>query len=213
MNDTRPTGLRAAQKQFTKERLVEAAIRVFSSVGFRAATIDMITREVGASRTTFYLHFRDKTDIANEIGDRLIPGTEAQFRELDAMERPSLDAVADWLRRGASVTRDNRTLVAVATEANVSDPALTADYYDLMGRYADCMRRHLARFDPAARAAARMRLLLQIVQTERAFFVAVVRGGRIDPTPVMDALALNWWRLLNEPFDLAGSGSAEVTAG
>ncbi len=43
-----------------RERLLEAAVRVVASKGYRATTVADLTREAGISRTTFYEMFDDK---------------------------------------------------------------------------------------------------------------------------------------------------------
>ncbi|MGC9530460.1 MAG: TetR/AcrR family transcriptional regulator [Candidatus Bipolaricaulaceae bacterium] len=43
-----------------KERIVEAALRLFSAHGYAAVSVTGIAREAGVSRATFYRHFSDK---------------------------------------------------------------------------------------------------------------------------------------------------------
>src|ERR1700756_4261765 len=52
--------LREAQKEFTRQRLLDAAEELFESVGYRSATIEEIANRAGANRATFYLHFQGK---------------------------------------------------------------------------------------------------------------------------------------------------------
>jgi AcrR family transcriptional regulator len=203
MTDMGQTGgtLREVQKEMTRARLVDAAIAVFETEGFRAATIEQITRRAGANRATFYLHFRNKEEVAHEIGWRLEPDLRALFQDLDLMESPSRGDVRDWLSRVAGLAWDRRALVAVAVaaEASVAGPALSADYVSFLGGFADGMTRYIARFDPAGRKAARTRLVLQCVQMERVLFVTVVRGVLFPDPHILDALADIWWEVLFAP--------------
>src|SRR5690606_7880851 len=59
---------RQDQIQQTRARLLEAAIELFHTVGYRQTTVDQIVRKAGTSRPTFYAHYRDKIDLANHIG-------------------------------------------------------------------------------------------------------------------------------------------------
>lgn len=59
----------------------------FRRVGFAAATVDEIAARAGTSRPTFYAHFKSKMDVANQIGIRTAPDTEAVFQQLDAEQR------------------------------------------------------------------------------------------------------------------------------
>ena len=195
--EQRTGGLREAQRQLTRERLVDAAVDLFGQRGFRAVTIEQIAAEAGANRATFYLHFRNKEDVANAIGDRLVPNIQANFAALDALVDPTKDEVRAWLAAGmADQTEERRNLLAVATEANVADPDLADDYLRFINLFIDSMPHYLARFSDAERPAARMRLLMQMVQLERLSYVVIVQRASMPLDPLLDAMAESWWRLL-----------------
>lgn len=46
-----------------REKILEAALRLFSAHGYEATSVAAITREAGVSRATFYRHFRGKRDV------------------------------------------------------------------------------------------------------------------------------------------------------
>jgi AcrR family transcriptional regulator len=193
----RPGGLREAQRQLTRERLVDAAVVLFGARGFRAVTIEQIAAEAGANRATFYLHFRNKEDVANAIGDRLVPHIQAIFAALDALPDPTVEDVRAWLVQGlAEQTEERRNLLAVATEANVADPDLADDYLRFIDLFIDAMPNYLARFSDAERPAARTRMLMQLVQLERLSYLLVVQRASAPLEPLLDVLAESWWRLL-----------------
>lgn len=195
----RAGGLREAQRLLTRERLVDAAIALFGQRGFRAVTIEQIAAAAGANRATFYLHFRNKEDVANAIGDRLVPNIQATFTALDALENPTLQQVRAWLTQVmADQTEERRNLLAVATEANVADPDLADDYLRFINLFIDAMPHYLARFTGPALPAARTRMLMQLVQFERLSYVMVVQRASAPLDPLLDALAESWWRLLRE---------------
>ena len=64
---------------------MESARQVFVTRGFPDATVDDIAREAGASRATFYLHFRSKVDIAAALVAEGMPFAVAQCRTLDKL--------------------------------------------------------------------------------------------------------------------------------
>jgi len=193
----RTGGLREAQRQLTRERLVDAAVALFGARGFRAVTIEQIAAEAGANRATFYLHFRNKEDVANAIGDRLVPHIQAIFAALDALPDPTVEDVRAWLIQGlAEQTEERRNLLAVATEANVADPDLADDYLRFIDLFIDAMPNYLGRFSDAERPAARTRMLMQLVQLERLSYLIVVQRASAPLEPLLDALAESWWRLL-----------------
>ena len=50
-----------------KNRVIKAAIKVFSKKGFHDATMDDIASELGVSRGALYLYFKSKNNILQEI--------------------------------------------------------------------------------------------------------------------------------------------------
>lgn len=116
----------------------------------------------------------------------------ASIRALDAMESPGLAQVRQWVGRMVAYTKKRRHLLAVATEAHVGDATLSAQYMVVLGVLADGMVRLLGR-QPGA---GRTRVMLQMAQMERVFFVTIVRGVRFPQPDLLDTLALGWWTLL-----------------
>ncbi len=54
---------REKKKAMRQEQLIDAAEKIFLARGYDAATIDMITDEIGYNKRTFYLYFRDRDDV------------------------------------------------------------------------------------------------------------------------------------------------------
>jgi AcrR family transcriptional regulator len=57
----------ARSRAATRRRLLDSAIALFSARGLHAVTSHEIARGAGVATGTFYLHFRDKTEIHREI--------------------------------------------------------------------------------------------------------------------------------------------------
>lgn len=72
-------GVREAQKQATRERVVEAARRLFEEVGYEETTIRMVAERAGVSVGSVFTTFESKVDIFNYI---LFEKFEALFSEL-----------------------------------------------------------------------------------------------------------------------------------
>lgn len=85
-----PTTRRAEQKQATRTRLFDIAMRLFDQRGYEAVNIDDIVRASKVARGTFYFHFPTKEDVLYEAvrrGEReIIAGmgaaAEKPFREV-----------------------------------------------------------------------------------------------------------------------------------
>ena len=54
---------RAEQQAQTRQRIVEAAVELHSSVGPAATTISMVAESAGVQRHTFYAHFPDERSL------------------------------------------------------------------------------------------------------------------------------------------------------
>ncbi|MCP5037142.1 MAG: TetR/AcrR family transcriptional regulator [Rhodobacteraceae bacterium] len=71
--------------------IVQTAERLFREVGFTKCSVDMIIRDIGVSKGTFYYYFKSKEEILEAIVDRtLVQIVEMAEQVADA---PSLDAL------------------------------------------------------------------------------------------------------------------------
>ncbi len=59
--------LRAAQKQLTRQLLLDAGLDFFESKGYAFTTVDDIASAAGTTRTTFYVHFASKADLMKAL--------------------------------------------------------------------------------------------------------------------------------------------------
>ncbi|WP_063058018.1 TetR/AcrR family transcriptional regulator [Nocardia sienata] len=55
----------------TRDALLDAARRVFETVGFLDARVELIAQEAGVSYGTFYRYFESKDDVFGELSNRL----------------------------------------------------------------------------------------------------------------------------------------------
>jgi AcrR family transcriptional regulator len=89
---------RAPGRTPARERLLEAATRVFDSEGIRMTPVDRIIAEAGVTRATFYRHFKSKAELVLayvEARDQAIRAkTEAVAEAVDD-PRDLLRALAD----------------------------------------------------------------------------------------------------------------------
>jgi AcrR family transcriptional regulator len=67
MDVTPITSAPARSRIQTRQRLIDAAIRLFAERGLHGVTSHDIARAAGVASGTFYLHFRDKTDVYRHI--------------------------------------------------------------------------------------------------------------------------------------------------
>jgi AcrR family transcriptional regulator len=114
----------------THQRLIRAALELFSSRGYHDTTTAQIAKKAGVAEGTIYRHFASKQQLLNEL-----------YR---AALRWALKAVED---SGAGPPRDRLTLIAQAlVEGAVRDPAVVK-----LG----LLERHDAVLDEESRKTAR----------------------------------------------------------
>jgi AcrR family transcriptional regulator len=81
--DVKP-GLRERKKQQTRERLTASALSLFRSVGYNAATVEMIADDADVSVTTFFRYFESKEDVFLSSVGPLIDRIESAIRDRPA---------------------------------------------------------------------------------------------------------------------------------
>lgn len=130
------TSIREAQKELTRQRIIDAAFVLFQQLGFRSTTIDKIVKRAHVNRTTFYLHFKDKIDVAIEIGRRQAPGFVAEFDRLVSLKPASREAVKEWVKDflTLSAQEDLKLVNYVLSEATLADPIFAKEYSIFLGR-------------------------------------------------------------------------------
>ena len=128
-----------AQAQQIGDRILEVAARLFMSHGYGATSIEMVARQAGISKRTFYHRFRDKPElfvaVVHRIIDRLRP--PADFPLLEGTLEEILQRLGGLILRAALTPPAialNRMLVAesakfpklaaIVAERGVSEEAI-----------------------------------------------------------------------------------------
>jgi AcrR family transcriptional regulator len=108
---------RAEQQAETRQRIVEAAVGLHTTLGPAQTTLSMVAEKAGVQRHTLYAHFPDERELAmacsGHVQERDPPPDAAAWRGIkDTKERlaTGLTALYDWYARNAqllsSVLRD-----------------------------------------------------------------------------------------------------------
>lgn len=86
---------RDRKKIRTRSEIYDAAMRLFSKVGFTAATISDICEEADVGRGTFFLHFPSKASLLGEFNQRVAEDFRASLAEPRGLARAELCALVD----------------------------------------------------------------------------------------------------------------------
>jgi AcrR family transcriptional regulator len=96
----------------TRQLIVDAARNLFYTQGYYGTSIDQIAIEAGASRATFYLHFRDKEEVFSELVDNYVARIREWTERLPG-PNPTLAELRAWLA-GLAVSLEREKLVFTA---------------------------------------------------------------------------------------------------
>jgi TetR/AcrR family transcriptional regulator, regulator of autoinduction and epiphytic fitness len=147
------TGLRQEQAQITKNRILDAASRLFVKSGYSSVTVEDIALEAGVAHQTVYAVFRTKLAVAQTIIWSSFQ-TEG-INELMAQAHESGDLEVH-LRLGALMARrlNERFATIVRFMRESGDPALLAEYQKIEGLRFEQIR---AQVSPVLKTAGRLR--------------------------------------------------------
>ncbi len=208
MNQETPTAaaprpnLREEQKRRTRLALLAGARRLFVDRGYASVTVDDITREVGCSRATFYLHFTNKMDVLARISaETMEKRAAAVYRDLDEVLRNgSRPAFTEWIEATLGWFSTNRDILPAWDEALKTEPDFRPVGRESITALTDAMPDYLARWPADRRDEARFRVELLVTQLERYFTRSTVQGTiEFAPERAAEVLTDIWFPALLPP--------------
>jgi len=109
------TPLRAAQRDLTRSRIVNAARNLFYDQHFDTATMDEIASAAGLRRSTLYLHYKDKSDILLEVITEYGAKATGILATLPGPD-PTLAQIEGWVRKVARFIAKERVPLSIILE-------------------------------------------------------------------------------------------------
>lgn len=181
---------------------MEAARQVFAVRGFPDATVDDIAGQAGASRATFYLHFRSKAEIATALVDEAIPFGVARYHTLDKLlcdRGPQLRAqLHSWLSEWLDIWTEGAETGHAILQASTLEPDVEAHRLQLSAALIDALDCYLGQMPEADRQAARDRALVLEIMTQQILSRASMRQLPISDAEILAILVEMWYRTLVE---------------
>jgi TetR/AcrR family transcriptional regulator len=131
-----------------EERILDAALEIFSSYGFRGATVDQIAAVAGMTKPNLLYYFRRKKDIYLAVLNRT---HEMWLRPLEALD-PSGDPATEitaYIDRKLEMSRDNPKAsrlfaIEILQGAPILGPVLSGRLKKLVDEKAAVIRRWVA---------------------------------------------------------------------
>jgi AcrR family transcriptional regulator len=84
---------RGEAKELTRQRLLQAALRILDDKGEAGLTASAVARAAGIAQSSFYVHFRDKDDLLAALGDEAVLRMRRMLREARRRSREEPDDV------------------------------------------------------------------------------------------------------------------------
>jgi TetR/AcrR family transcriptional regulator len=88
-----------------RKRILEAALEVFSTHGYRGTTLDQIAAEAGLSKPNILYYFEGKEEIHVTLLNQLLDAWLAPLRAIDPEGEP-LEELMGYVRRKLTMSRD-----------------------------------------------------------------------------------------------------------
>jgi AcrR family transcriptional regulator len=202
--------MRAAQREFTRNRLIEAAIEVFAEKGYARTTVDDIAERAGSTRATFYLHFKAKSDLLSELIGRGERHYHKIYQDLSPIaQRPTLAGVRMWLSVAMAEWKSIANLSRPVYEAASIEPEvndiLAARNNGQIAELADALRAGAPSLS-APDAEVYASILLAPLSY---YFQVFLRGRPFNERRVLDAMASAWMAIMADISESHGETAAD----
>lgn len=147
-----PSSYRQQQAEATRDRIADAARRLFASTGYGSTSIEAIAAEAGVGVRTVYSAFGSKREILSRICERWLEDAKAQERAAAVLAEPDpvrrLQAAARWLSGLYAAGFDVVMIFEAATDESPETRALLrsklAGRNEVMDAMITSLDKHLA---------------------------------------------------------------------
>jgi AcrR family transcriptional regulator len=135
----KPSPLREAQREFARQKLIDAARSAFETKGYVDTTVDDIAQGAGASRGTFYIYFQSKSEILRALLEGMRTEVEriGLFEDFRNLEEPSVDALQEWFEKYVTYYLDHLHIWRAMHQAQVVEADFDQLIMTAIDMYAD----------------------------------------------------------------------------
>jgi AcrR family transcriptional regulator len=99
----------SSSTMISRQKLLEAAMRVFAESGFRGATTRRIAEAAGVNEVTLFRQFKSKSALINEAAE--LYARQRSEHDLPAEPVAPLDELAEWCSTHLVLLRNSRGLI------------------------------------------------------------------------------------------------------
>ncbi|MFI6265587.1 TetR/AcrR family transcriptional regulator [Micromonospora sp. NPDC051006] len=168
---------------------------LIDGANFTELGVQQISIEAGVARSTFYSHFRDKTDLLMRLAATVV---DASFNIASAWE-PSdgVEGLADAFQQVVGVYREHAAVLRAIAEVATYDASVSRFWSERTIRFRDRTIEILRQEQDAGRSPAGLDLVnasrVIVVGGERAILDHVTVADPSDDAAFARELALIWW--------------------
>ncbi len=116
-------GYRGLRRTANRRAIMDAAEELFGLHGFMAVSVDEVTARAGVAKGTFYNHFIDKTDVANQIAFEIRQDMRSRIAAIKSINSDPAShlAIAMCLFLLLATEQPNRAQILVTLMNNPTD--------------------------------------------------------------------------------------------
>lgn len=189
--------LRGDLKQFTRQRILDAALECFRHGSFRSTTVDQIVEVAGMTVPTFYRYFSSKDALIPALQDHLVCEVQQVLSELDDVDVADRLAVRRWFDGYIVMWSRVHRLCDAYWEANVLDGPYAKDVWSNTLDTVAVMKNIQGRLDSDAQKRFEARLGLMALFMDRAALMVVAEQSSTRAALIRDEFATILWQVLN----------------
>jgi len=216
----------------TKERILDAAERLFAERGFAGTSLRSVTKEAGVNLAAIHYHFGAKEALLREVfARRATPVNQERLRQLDELEKAArgkpveLKSILDaFLRPVMHLQRDlaaegdvwGRLIGRVYSEpVDLVEAVLKDQFVEVSRRFTEALSRTLPSM-PALEVQRRMQFVLGVLThsltgLHRVALLPELSDGDIDPDDSLASMLAFLTAGFRAPVSANGSRAAEET--
>jgi TetR/AcrR family transcriptional regulator, cholesterol catabolism regulator len=105
-----------------RAELVQQAIRIFSSGGYRATSMNDLARVAGVSKSALYHYFQGKQELLVEIYDGVMAENIAAAKRITEDDQPVVESIRQMLADRAAYTCRNHRILQIFHEEEAELP-------------------------------------------------------------------------------------------
>ena len=117
-------GTATAQDEPTRDRLVDAAVRLFSRPGSGLISVEAIAAEAGLTKGAIYHHFEDRAELLRAVARRVSPADEMRAQIEPSVEMGAREGLIVIARAYYEAMRKRTDLVRNLAANSAQDPEL-----------------------------------------------------------------------------------------